>query len=130
MKRTTDGFSELRIVTKAVGFLALLTGVLYLRALVGEGALAIGGESVEGDGTLLLFLALATGGLLAAWWQEAVGGAIAMLCAMVVAGIVYATGGPNRLLEAFIYGSPFLIAGALFVACAWRARRQGTEDER
>lgn len=123
MKRTTDGFNELQMVTKAVGFLAILTGVLYVRAMFGEGAVGLG-ESVEGDGLLLLFLALATAGLLAAWWQQAVGGAVAILSALVVAGIVYATGGPNRLLEAFIYGSPFLIAGALFVACAWRARRQ------
>jgi len=130
MKRTTDGFSELRIVTKAVGFLALLTGLLYLRAMVGEGAMAFGVGSVEGDGMLLLFLALATAGLLAAWWQEAVGGAIAILSALVVAGIVCATGGPNRLLEAFVYGSPFLIAGALFVACAWRSSRQSVDDER
>ena len=123
MKQTTDGFSELRTITKAVGFLALLTGVLYLRAMVGEGALGLGG-SIEGNGLLLLFLALATAGLLAAWWQEAVGGAVAIASALVAASIVYATGGPNRLLEAFIYGSPFLIAGGLFVACAWRARNR------
>lgn len=123
MKRTTDGFSELQIVTKAVGFLAILTGVLYLRAMVGEGALVFEGSIAEND-LLLLFLALATAGLLAAWWQQAVGGVIAVLSALVVAAIVYATGESNRLLEAFIYGSPFLIAGGLFVACAWRARRQ------
>lgn len=123
MKQTTDGFSELQTVTRAVGFLAILTGVLYLRAMIGEGALGFGGSLAEND-LLLLFLALATAGLLAAWWQQAVGGVIAVLSALVVAAIVYATGGPNRLLEAFIYGSPFLIAGGLFVACAWRARRQ------
>lgn len=123
MKQTTDGFSELQTVTRAVGFLAILTGVLYLRAMIGEGALGFGGSLAEND-LLLLFLALATAGLLAAWWQQAVGGVIAILSALVVAAIVYATGGPNRLLEAFIYGSPFLIAGGLFVACAWRARRQ------
>lgn len=123
MKQTTDGFSELQTVTRAVGFLAILTGVLYLRAMIGEGALGFGGSLAENE-LLLLFLALATAGLLAAWWQQAVGGVIAVLSALVVAAIVYATGGPNRLLEAFIYGSPFLIAGGLFVACAWRARRQ------
>lgn len=122
MKRTTNSFNELQMVSKAVGFLALLTGVLYLRAMVGEGALALSGA--EGNGLLLLFLALATVGLLAAWWQQAVGGAIAVLSALVVAGLVYATGGPNRLLEAFVYGSPFLIAGGLFVLCAWRTRSQ------
>lgn len=123
MKRTTDSFSELQTVTKAVAFLAILTGVLYLRAMVGEGALGLGG-SIEGNGLLLLFLALATAGLLAAWWQQGVGGVIAILSALIVAGMVYTTGGQNRLLEAFIYGSPFLIAGGLFVACAWRNRLQ------
>ncbi len=124
MKRTTEGFSELQMVARAVGFLAVLTGVLYVRARMGEGTVAFGGGSVDGDGTLLLFLALATAGLLAAWWQQAVGGAIAILSALGVAGIVYATGGPNRLVEAFVYGSPFLIAGGLFLACGWRARNR------
>lgn len=130
MKRTTEGFSELQTVAKAVGFLAVLTGALYLRARMGEGTVAFGWGGVDGDGTLLLFLMLATAGLLAAWWHEVAGGAIAALSALGVAGIVYGTGGPNRLLEALVYGSPFLIAGSLFLACGWRARNREVENER
>lgn len=115
-----NGVNELRLVSKAVGFLALLTGILYLRVMVGEGVPTIGIGSVK-EGGILLFalLVIATAGLLIGWWRAGIGGLLAVFSALLLAGAIYAAAGRNPLLAAIVYSSPFLIGGALFLACWW-----------
>lgn len=119
----SNGVSELRLISKAVGFLALLTGFLYLRVMLGEGIPALGIGNVE-EGGLLLFtlMAIATAGLLLGCWREGPGGLIAVLSALLLAGMLYAGTGRNQILAALVYSSPFLVGGGLFLACWWRER--------
>ena len=119
-----NSVNELRLVTKAVGLLAILTAVLYGRAILGGSLYAI--ESTPGQGQdllLLVFLGLATLSLLAAWRWEGLGGFVSVLSAVLLGGLVYVLADHNRLMMAVFYGSPFMVAGILFLACWWRARR-------
>lgn len=121
--RRENGVDELRLVSKAVGFLALLTGLLYLRVLAGEGIPAVGiGGITEGGFPLFALLLLASAGLLLGWWRERAGGLVAVLSALLLAGMVYISAGRNQLLAALVYSSPFLVGGILFLACWWRER--------
>jgi hypothetical protein len=124
LNRSEAEFSELKLTSKAVGFLALLTGFLYLRVMLGEGIPTIGIGNVEEGGVLCFaLLAIATSGLLLGWWREGPGGLVALLGGLLLAGAIYATAGRSQLLAAIVYGSPFLVAGALFLACWWCERR-------
>ncbi|HZD10459.1 MAG TPA: hypothetical protein VE553_03885 [Candidatus Binatia bacterium] len=123
MAQSDSDFGELRIVSKSIGFLALLTGFLYIRVIFGEGIPTVGIGSIK-QGGLLVFVLLvsATLGLLLAWRWEGAGSLIAILSALILAGVVYFTAARNRMVAAFVYSSPFLVAGGLFLACWWRRR--------
>ena len=116
--------NELRIVTKSVALLAVLTGILYVRAIMGGSLYTIQADQVDGQGVLLLvFLGLATLSLIAAWRWEGAGGFVSVLSGLVLGGLVYSLAERDQLLMALFYGSPFLVAGILFLTCWWRARR-------
>lgn len=121
--QNSNGVSELRLMSKAVGFLALLTGFLYLRVMLGEGIPTAGvGNVAEGGLLLFTLMALATAGLLLGCWREGLGGLVAVLSALLLAGMLYAAAGRNQLVAALVYSSPFLVGGGLFLACWWRER--------
>ena len=121
---TQRNVNELRMVTKAVALLAVLTGILYVRAIVGGSLYTIEADQVDGQGILLLvFLGLATLSLIAAWRWEGIGGLVSVLSAVVLGALVYSLADHDRVLMAVFYGSPFLVAGILFLACWWRAGR-------
>lgn len=110
---------ELHLLAKSVGFLAVLTAVLYLRAIVGGGYLS----ATTGNVALLAaVMIVATAGLLLAWRWEAIGSVIAIVGGAVVAIVVYMTSIDNRWLAALVYSSPFLVAGILFLADWLRQR--------
>lgn len=113
---------EFRIVAKVVGFLAFLTGLLYLRVAVSEGMLAvqINGLPYGGPLTFGLFL-LGCAGLIAALRWEVAGGVVAALSGLALFGMMFLMG--RGWLDAFFYGSPFAIAGSLLVCC--RLRKKG-----
>jgi len=119
----TASFDELKVVTKSIGLLAALTGVVYLR-VIGAESLA----TLRGDGTRWVVLALfgllivAMVGLLYAWRQEGVGGLVAAVSALGIGVFAYLSFPDNRLFNAFAYSSPFLITGLMFVTCWWRHR--------
>lgn len=117
--RSDGKINELRLITRSLVFLALLTGILYLRVFVQ-------GFSMSWAGVILpAFLAVALMGLLGTLRWEGMGGLLAVAGGLGLGILVYvSTTEPNRLLTAFFYSSPFIISGALSVACWWQARRQ------
>lgn len=121
---TANNVNELRLVTKTVALLAILTAIVYGRAIVGGSLYSIDATPAAGQSLLLfVFLGLATLSLLAAWRWEGIGGLVSVVSALVLGGLVYFLADHSRLMMAVFYGSPFLIAGILFLACWWRARR-------
>lgn len=124
MKHATPSaihFDELRLVTKGIEFLALITGVVYLSTVTGDVFLALRAGNLTWDSTVLFFLLLvATMSLLfaTARWEGA-GGIVATLCGVGLAIIVYLAASENQLLSAFLYSSPFIIAGILSLVY-WR----------
>ena len=128
MTRTTDGnynssFDELRVFARTVGLLALLTAILYLRALASGGFLYRGtSETIPVTTILFVLMLVATAGLVVTWKWECLGGVVAVLGSMAVAVVVYSTFAENRLLATLIYSSPFLVAGSLCVADWWKHR--------
>ncbi|MCP4427687.1 MAG: hypothetical protein GY803_24650 [Chloroflexi bacterium] len=112
--------SELRFIAKSISALALLTGLIYLRAVGMESVTAVrGGEWGQNSVILFFLLVVATLGVLCAWRLEALGGSIAIVSGVGVAILAYLTVEDNKLFTTFAYSSPFLIAGGLSLAC-WR----------
>ena len=128
MAQATDGntsssYDELRVFTRAVGLLAVLTALLYLRAMTTGGFLYRGvSENIPVTTILFVLMLFATAGLVLTWRWECVGGVVAILGSMAVAVVVYSTFSENRLLAMLVYGSPFLISGTLCVADWWKHR--------
>ncbi len=113
--------SELRLLTRAIAILALLTGLVYGRAILG-GSLAGDDPGAAAGETLLLLtaLCLACAGLLAAWRWEGSGGLIAVAAGFMLGALVFRAAEHGPASMSLFYGSPFVIAGAMFVACWWR----------
>ncbi len=109
---------ELRFLARSVGILAILTGLIYLRALsTSSGAILRNGEWTPGSVFLVGLIALATLAVLCAWRWETAGSVIALLCAPAIALLAYDTYPEHPWFAAFAYGSPFLITGGLFLTC-------------
>jgi hypothetical protein len=106
--------SELTLVTKSVGVLAVLTGLIYLRAVGLEG----------GDPLFMLLLLIGLIGLVVAWWREGLGGVVAVASAVGLAIVAYRASSHHPLFSAFAYSSPFLISGLLFLCCWQRGRKE------
>lgn len=120
-----DDHFELRIVTKAVAFLAALTGLLYLRVIVGEVTTAIQQEDFPIEGVLMLILLLvATAGLIISWWREGLGGLLALIGGIGLAVIDYGLIGRGGWLVTILYCSPFIIAGVFCLVCAYMTKNQ------
>lgn len=122
LKQSSLGF---HLFARSVGFLALLTAVLYLWAALDRGLLAADNESWSQTAglALLSLLFLATLGLLGAFRWEGIGGVVALLCGIGLGLLVYLTAEGGRGWMTFAYSSPFIIAGGLYFLCWWRERR-------
>jgi hypothetical protein len=121
--KPNNGFSELRLLTKSLVFLALVTGIIYLRVFIVEFVPAMSGTYVVEIVKLVLLL-LAMLGLLVTFRQEEVGAITAVFAGLLFAVLVYTTTEQSRLMTAFFYGSPFIISGSLSFVC-WRRDQQG-----
>ena len=120
---TNDDPYELRIITKAVAFLALLTGLLYLRVIVGDAIMHLRAGEFPLEATLLLaFLVIATTGLVIAWRWEGAGGLLALTGGIGLAVIDYSAFGRGVWFAALLYSSPFIISGILCLGCWWQKR--------
>ncbi|MCA9932324.1 MAG: hypothetical protein H6662_19375 [Ardenticatenaceae bacterium] len=114
--------NDLRFMTKSIGFLAVLTGLAYLRAVGMEGLADWRAGERTSSLLLFVFLLVATAGLLIAWFHEGAGGVVSVVSAVGAGILAFAVGEQNRLFEAFAYSSPFLITGLMFLVCWWRQR--------
>ncbi len=121
----SDGAYELRIITKIVAFLALITGLLYLRVIVGDVLSRLRMGDLPFEALLLFgFLVVATAGLALAWRWEGIGGLLAILGGIGLAVIDYGAFGRDGWFAALLYCSPFLISGILCLICWWQKRPQ------
>jgi hypothetical protein len=120
---TGRSVSELRLVARAIAILALLTGLIYGYPILTGSVFELGGQLAYGRTLLLLlFLCVACAGLIVAWRWEGSGGLIAAASGFVLGALVYRFAGDNPLTSSLAYGSPFVIAGCLFLASWWRGR--------
>lgn len=119
--------NELRLITRAIGFLAFVTGLLYLRVIVGAGLTSLSsGELPLGVALVFAFLLMATAGLLLSWRWEGLGGLLSLLGGVGLAVMDYGVLGRNGWIAAFLYSSPFIISGTLCLLC-WRNNRRQTQ---
>jgi hypothetical protein len=116
--KPNNSFSELRLLTKSLIFLALVTGIIYLRVFIVEFVPAMSGVNVVEIAKLVLLL-LAMLGLLVTFRREEVGAITAVSAGLLFAILVYTTAEQSRLMTAFFYSSPFIISGSLSFVC-WR----------
>lgn len=110
-------YTQLRLASIAVTFLAFLTGLIYLQvALTNDGENGVGSETA-----VLLVIGLL--GLLFAWKWLAVGGLIGIIAGVGIAAFAYTSSSSNQLFAAVLYGSPFIVAGGLQMACWQQTER-------
>lgn len=75
--------------------------------------------------TLAVMVTLVTAavvGLILAWWQERVGGTVAVACAALLFVSLLLGVGRNELYVASVVSVPFLIPGILFLICSRASR--------
>ena len=53
-----------------------------------------------------------------AWWREALGGILLVVCAIALSTFAYLAAGNNRLMACLVSGGPFLLSGILFLMAA------------
>lgn len=112
--------NELRLISRGLAFLAILTGLLYLRVLV-SGQLFTA-ETAVLQWLSVGFVLIGTAGLLATLKWESLGGLTAVLAGLVLAGLIYMAT-EQDWLTTFFYSSPFVISGLLALVCWQRDRR-------
>ena len=117
----SGGVSDLQLTCKAVGFLALLTALLYIRAGLAEGFAFAGlGSAVSNGWVIFLLMVAGAIGLALSWWYERLGGALALSSGVLIAVLFLVLATDNPLLAAAAYSSPFIIAGFLFYMAGCR----------
>ncbi len=109
--------TQLRLASVAITFLAFLTGLIYLQV-------ALSSEAQNGFGTATAILII-TGllGLLFAWKWLALGGLICIVAGICITILSYSGLDNNQLFAAILYGSPFIVAGGLRIACWQQTER-------
>lgn len=121
-KKFQQPFDELHYFARLVGILAAFTALLYLRALV-VGSMP---ASTINSNQIIALVCLLLGivGLILAWRWERAGGLLAIISAIPIAWVTASALVEGRLLVAFVYSSPFLIAGALYLYDARRRQQR------
>jgi hypothetical protein len=109
---------EFRLMVQAVSFLALLTGLLYLRAMLA------GGVVLQPGGMQAAVTLVGVLGLLAAWRWPVPGAVVAVGAGLLLGWLVYTTDGGYPLVKSFSYASPFVLTGALYLVWWWRRLRK------
>lgn len=119
-----SAMDEWALMVKAVSFLALLTGILYLRVMVDQGAPLSPGSTLLTAGAMRVTMTVVgILGLLSCWRWPVAGGAIAVLAGLLLGWQVFETATHDPLLLALAYGSPFVITGALYLYYGWPYQR-------
>lgn len=121
---STDNLDELRILARLVAALAILTAVLYLRAIALGGYFSRHIDDPAGAAPVMLaLLVLGAAGLVLAWRWECAGGITALLAAAAIVAYLGFALHSGRLLAIFVYSSPFIVAGGLCMLDWYRHRR-------
>ncbi len=121
---SSDGRRQFHLTARWIEALAFVTGLLYVRVALEERFITTTGEIDWITLGLLVILTSATLALLIGWFQETWGGLISLLGGVCVAILTLATVEHNPGLAAFVYASPFIIAGVFLVIDAWWAGRE------
>jgi hypothetical protein len=112
-------------IVTGVGFLAVITGLLYFGVVLGEVVAAVREGSLAWDGLLpALLLAAGLVGLSLSWKWRRIGGLMALTAGWSLAVLLAATRESYPLIMAFLYGSPFVLAGGLWLVYAAAAPRR------
>lgn len=120
---TSYNVDEWAIFVKAVSFLALLTGFLYLRVMIGGSApLSPGSNLLTMEAARVIMMMLAIAGLLTCWRSPTIGATMAILAGLLLGWQVYETAAHAPLVLAMAYASPFVITGVLFLLYAWHKK--------
>ena len=108
--------TELYPIVTGVGFLAVVTGLLYLGVVLGEIMPAIGAGVVHWDSLFSALMLLAGAiGLGLSWKWKRLGGLLALISGWSLAVLLAFTRDSYPLIMAFLYGSPFIVSGALWL---------------
>lgn len=105
----------LHFLSRGIGVLALVTILLYLRAILVGGFLEVSMNSELNTTVLIALLVMGAISLLIGWRWPRVGGLMAVLFSIPVAWFVGMALEVGNLFAAFIYSSPLLIAGILYI---------------
>lgn len=123
MSHQSNGYSgvdELALFSRIVTGLAVLTGLLYLRVVLGGGLMAAFGDQMAGWLTLTVgLLVLGTIGALLSWRWQRLGAGLMLIAGLGLGGAFYWLQG---LGTAVFYGSPFFIASVFCFVCWLRHR--------
>ena len=120
--QTNQFFDEWGLFVKAVSFLALLTGLLYLRVMIGGAAPLSAGNSLLTSGSVrIAIMLIAIGGLALCWKQPVIGAAISIVAGLGLGWQVYETAVHAPIVLALAYASPFVLSGVLFLAYTRRS---------
>ena len=111
-----------RWIARLLGLLASVPFVLFLFFLGATICPRLSWSNPQGM-PLFCVLSAATVGVLIAWRWEMIGGAVAMVSAVAVSGLVYFGSGRTVFPAALMASVPYFVAGVLFLACCWRTRR-------
>lgn len=111
----------LHLVANTIGVLAFVTGLLYGRVLLGE-PLLLQAEDGANWRTVIVFciLLVTLMALFLTWRAQPLAWLLTIVGGMSLALIMYGLVEHNRWLFGFFYGSPFVVAGALFALDQYR----------
>jgi anti-sigma-K factor RskA len=111
-----------RWIARMLGLLASVPFVLFLVFLGATICPRLSWSNPRGM-PLLCVLSAATVGVLIAWRWEMIGGAMAVVAAVAISGLVYFGSARTVFPAAMMASVPYFVAGVLFLACCWRTRR-------
>ena len=105
----------LHFLAMSMGALALITILLYVRALVTGGFLDVSLDSSRFAQVLTALLILGAVALVFGWRWERLGGLLAFILGIPIAVYIATAVAEYNFFIAFIYASPLLIGGALYL---------------
>jgi hypothetical protein len=117
-----------RWIARLLGLLASGPFVLFLIFLGATVCPKLSWSNPQGM-PLFCVLTAATVGVLIAWRWEMIGGAMAVVSAVAISGLVYLGSARAAFPAALMASVPYFVAGVLFLACYWRTRRAHSQRD-
>jgi len=116
----------------AARIIGLVVTAFFLMMIVGDAVISIQEEGFKFDVGVFLFVimpvVIALGGFITSWWRERIGGYLLILTYLLMGFSTSVYGfcigeGFHFRTSFLIIGSPFLVAGVLFLIASWLSRR-------